>query len=115
MAPLRDSMRHCEKTQKRLAPLRDYVGSDEVMRSMRAYDRLQRAEVQHGVEPPRRARHVDHAAATADAAARPGGGAARHLALLTSVMAKKPLSNLRNTRTHAHTHTASWRCQARAS
>ena len=44
MGGLQDSMRHCEKTQGFLAPLADYVQSEQVLRSMRAYDRLGEAQ-----------------------------------------------------------------------
>ena len=33
MGRLQDSMRHCEKTQGRVAPLRDYVQSEQVFSS----------------------------------------------------------------------------------
>ena len=51
MGRLQDSMRHCEKTQRRLAPLPDYVQSEQVYRSMRAHDRMQEAYLRHGWRP----------------------------------------------------------------
>ena len=51
MGRLQDSMRHCEKTQGRVAPLRDYVQSERVFHSMRVHDRMQAAQERHKWRP----------------------------------------------------------------